>query len=327
MPRDKSSDLVEDIFPAHEVHILGGAPGSGKSAFMAWMMSHILEGREFLGHATNPPPWMGVFIVDRDAKAQKQFWEAAGLGEVPYYCLTEDETLSPWTLAAHDDGKAEYNILLRGLDALKPPKDGCLIIDVANYFSGDSRASYNKGFSRGWAISKLARKESLTMFGVMHGGKQKKHDAYVRLVDRTIANSGFLGATSTLSYLASKEETDKGGLQDFAWQSHYAPSEAFSLKRTETGLYELAREVVEPATARNSERWDFYLNWIPMEGSGNSWATSQILMRAAQPDLNWSPRTVHRDLAQMLEQGLLVQSDGQRGRWQVRQRPKAEEIQ
>jgi hypothetical protein len=340
LARDKSSDLVEDVFTPGETHLIGGASGAGKTAFEVWMCGTVMRGEPFLGQPTHCPPWWGAIIVDRGMQARKQFWEAAGLrgvpyqdysGEpftIPYYCLTEDPKLSPDSLAEMI-GQRGWNptrFLASKVKAMNPPPGGVLTIDVANFFGSDSKHGYDKSFVSGWGINRIALDFQLTGLGLMHGSKQKKGDAYVRLVDRMIAGSGFIGSVGTSSYLTSYQETDDNGLQEFEWQSHYRAPARFKLKRTPEGLFEVVEQVIlfsdygQGQAVKDPERWDCYLNWIPLEGSGRAMSTEQIKLRAQQPDLNWSKRTVDRDLAVMEERGLICLYQGKRGQWQRKQR-------
>lgn len=334
--RNKSNDLVEDIFIPGEAHLIGGCSGSGKTAFEVWMEKTILDGEPFLGKVTNLPSWWGVFIADRSAQARLDFWRAAGMEALPYYCLTEDLGLSPRTLFAHADGEKweDFAILEKGIAKLKPPKGGVLTIDVANFFVGDFRQGYAKSFAKGWGLNRLAADLGITILCLMHGGKPKKLDGYLRMVDRIIGSSGFLGAIGTKSFLATPEETEGGqpGQQDFCWQSHHAPTEHFRLGRTAEGLFELV-EAFTPQTGggdmavKTQERWQTYLDWMPPQGASNYLPTMEIMNRVLIPPFNYSKRTAERDLAAMEEKGLIVRFKGAKGKWQAAQRPKGEEVQ
>jgi len=348
--RDKSADLVEDIFTPGEAHLIGGAPGSGKTAFETWLCEHVLRGEDFLGRRTSLPPWWGAFIIDRGMEARQSFWESIGIkgmpfkdapedpaeqGIIPYYCLTEDPTLNPTALAnlMESRGWNPTRWLHSKVQEMAPPRGGVLTIDVANFFGGDARLGYDKAFVSGWGFNKIARDFGITILALMHGSKQKSQDNYVRLIDRIIASTGFLGAVGTIGYLTSYQEANEGGLQLFEWQSHYCKAQRFKLRRTELGLFEMAAEVdlfeerpEQPGFPKGySERWDVYLPWFPPEGAANYLPTMEIMKRALYPPINFSKRTVARDLDLMEEAGIIVRFKGERGKWQRRQQPEAAE--
>lgn len=334
--RDPSEDLVEQIFPPGQVHLIGGSPGSGKTAFVIWMASLIMRGEPFLSRPTNPPQSWHTLIIDRDSDAHRLFWLAAGETSMPpYYCLTEDPEMKPEMMAVNHDDAKSYGLLLRALDKLNIQAGGVLIVDVVNFFSGDYRQGWGNGFIAGWQLNKLARDRGITILGIMHGGKQKKFDSYLRLIDRMIANSGFLGAVGTKAYLASEEESGIGeGIQLFSWQSHYWPTETFRLRRTPSGLYEMVEKVSvavgqEAQEGRGEEerpeRWDLYLAWFPPEGARNYLPTFTFLSNAEK--LGISKRTAERDIERMQKAGLIVKWQGKRSAWQAKQRPQVEEVQ
>jgi hypothetical protein len=342
LARDKSSDLVEDVFTFGEAHLISGVPGSGKTAFETWMCSLIMRGEPFLDRTTHCPPWWGAFVIDRGMQARHQFWEAAGLkgipfqecsdpgaGIIPYYCLTEDPQLNPSSLRKMIRERTwdPSEFLRRKVEMMNPPKGGVLTIDVGNFFGSDAKGGYDLAFVSGWGVNKIATEFGITVIALMHAGKPKKLDHYIRLTDRVIAGTGFIGAIGTNSYITCYQETDDRGMQEFEWQSHYCPPARWKLKRTTEGLYEVVEQVdifgslaEKPGMpAGYSERWDVYLPWFPPEGATNYLPTMTIMQRALTAPLNFSKRTVTRDLEAMEQAGVIVRFRGERGKWQRKQ--------
>lgn len=241
-------DIVEGVFPSGHLHLISGSRGAGKSSWEIWMEKSVLSGQPFMGRKTWRPPFWGVLIFDRSSADRLQMWERAGMEPLLYYSLTDDPTLTPEKLL-HQTPAQSLTMLSNAIDQMEPPCGSCITIDVANFFAGDANLSYRSGFAHGWAIAKMAHRRQLTIFALMHGGKQKAGHQYLRLTDRTIASTGFMGTANAFAYITTREETsiladpqvmDMGSrtdLQVFEWEPRRGPTERFILGRNEAGLF------------------------------------------------------------------------------------------
>lgn len=311
----KWPDLVEDIFPASQVHLIGGCTGAGKTAFECWMMAHVLNGEPFLGHKTNPPTWYGALIFDRAAEERIYWWRQAGLSDIPHYCLTDDDSTTPekfQKLSYHE----AWHFLVNKIKALKPKPGGALAIDVASFFIPDAKMGYASAFARGWSLGRLARDMELFIMGVVHGSKPRSHDVPIRLTDRIIGGTGFLGTMGTQCYLATNEESGNKGYQEFEWRPHKHRAERFKLRRTPSGLYAIsgAPDVLKPAEKVTR---DDYLPLIPPEGSDACITTGELIQRV-QGFWKTPARTVERDIARLEAEGKILRFQGKQGKWQKR---------
>ena len=243
-------DIVEGIFPSGELHLISGSRGAGKTGWEVGMERAVMAGEPFMGRQTWRPPVWNVLIFDRSAKDRLAWWKAAGMEPLPYYCLTDDPTITPKTLLDQTPAQS-LDMLSRCVDKLDPPPGSALTIDVANFIAGDANLSYRSGFAHGWALSKIAAERQITPFALMHGGKQKQGQQYMRLTDRTIASTGFMGTANACGYIATREETaaigaEDGSLSDFGtrsdlqifeWEPRKGPTERFVLGRADSGLF------------------------------------------------------------------------------------------
>lgn len=257
-------DIVEGIFPSCELHLISGSRGAGKTGWEVGMQQAVMSGQPFMGRQTWRPPLWPVLIFDRSARDRLEWWKAAGMEPPPYYCLTDDPHLTPETLLTQSP-KESLAMLTRCLDQLDPPPGSAITIDVANFIAGDANLSYRSGFAHGWALSKIAKERQITPFALMHGGKQKAGHQYLRLTDRTIACTGFMGAANAFAYIATREETialndpqvmdiNRPDAQVFEWEPRKGPTERFVLGRAENGLFvclsearQLPKQTISPA--------------------------------------------------------------------------------
>lgn len=233
--------IVEGVLPPGQVHLIGGAPRAGKTAFECWMASHILRELPFLGHRTHRPPAWAAVILDRAPEDRLFWWNRAGIEPLPHYCLAEDGTVDLERLGRLSR-RGFFDLLVQILDNFSLPRGSVVTIDVANALVADSRSTYLSGFTSGLQLSKLAHARGLTILALMHGSKQvgDTSSRYVRPTDRIIAGTGFLGAVGTVAYLASAKESGchaTPAWQDFGWEPHHHAAQDFRLERTGNGLF------------------------------------------------------------------------------------------
>ena len=55
-PSDDPEYIIDDIMPAHEIHLLGGPSGAGKTTLAFQMIMDIRSGRPVFGHDSHPVP-------------------------------------------------------------------------------------------------------------------------------------------------------------------------------------------------------------------------------------------------------------------------------
>lgn len=313
--------VVSEVFPSGQVHLLGGAPRAGKTAFEAWMCSHVLRGAPFLGHTTNVPPWWGAIVLDRGADDRRTWWRVAGIphlvtgSSLPLYSITDDPDLGPSALRRMKDLQG---FVEKQIDRLKAPPGGVLTIDVANPLAGNSHSSYLSSFAAGWSLSKMAHDRELTIFAIMHGAKQLAGTdrRYVRLTDRIIGSTGFLGAVGTVCYLASHEESGERGYQDFAWEPHHGAAETFRLKRRDDGLFALwqsAAETKERVKQQQEVTAEDVYALVPKHGQG--YITTGQVVQKIQELYKVTRRTIERWILKLALDERIVAFEDERGKW------------
>lgn len=234
-------DLVSGVMQCGEVCLIGGSRGVGKTALDTWIRSLVASGESFLGHATNVPPWWGLVILDRGKQDRAAWCQKAGIAMPPAYCLMDDPDIDPLSFVKLTKTGA-FKLLNQWIDRLSPPPGGYLSIDPGNLFSGDDKFSYYTALGCGLMLSRIAKERQIGILAYMHGGKQKAQDSYLRLTDRIIGSTGFLGSVGTVCYLASREETNDVNLQWFSIEAHHSEPELWKLRRTPSGLFQIAEK-------------------------------------------------------------------------------------
>lgn len=229
-------DLVEGLFPAGRIHLLGGAAGAGKTTLMAWMLKKMQEGEELFGQPSRAPRG-GIYYIAADQQWEDyaKVIEKSGLRIEDYYSFADDLQMSHKRFSAPDP----LPLLKFAVDQINPRPDSVVVIDIFGLFLGKDLRAYRDIMGFMWEYSRWCKDRQITIFGSVHAGKQKTGDKerYVRLFDRVMGGGPMRGACSTACYLASKEETGiELGFQQLEITPRLAPSLMVQMVWTSTGL-------------------------------------------------------------------------------------------
>lgn len=233
----KYPDPIPLVIPAGGISLLAGAPGVGKTAFLATLLKAFRDHQPIFGHLPAPMPPSGIAIIsaDRSWDSTKIWYERAGWPDIPVYSIIDDPAFDKTKLRRRHD---RVNLLSEFIDKLTLPRGGLIIVDPISLFLGGNLLDYDTCMVSCMEIRDRLRARSLTCIATAHSSKQKseKKDRYLRLQDRILGSTALFGFTDTQMYLASPEEIDEK-YYAFLWQPHMLPAETFKLTRDAQGLF------------------------------------------------------------------------------------------
>ncbi len=284
-----STDLIERIIVTDSVNLLAGAPGVGKTAFLAYLLPRIRDGQPIFGYQPRVVPKIGFIAADRSWQNSTRLWfEAGGYPDLPHYSLQDDPHFRPSELR----NKANrINVLSRCLEKLKLPPGSLGIVDPLALFLGGNLTDYDSCLVACSEIRRLCQEQNITLLGTAHTPKIKadKTARYQRLQDNIFGSAALFGYTDTQLYLASPEETGEKHYS-FLWAPHHAPTEIFPLGRDSQGLF-----VPYAESVRHREEHSI-LDVVPATPEGIGF--SEVLLAAEV-----SKATAHRHLQQLIQDG------------------------
>ncbi len=229
-------DPLPTIIPGASVNLLAGAPGAGKTALMAWILTRFRDQLPLFGHQPNPVTKLAVLCGDRSWTQSTRLWFVlAGYPDIPAYSLLDDEGFNAKRLRNKRD---RITILTEGIDKLDLPWGSLLFVDPLALFLGGNILDYDACAVACTEIRQLCRQRGITIIGTAHAGKQRADASsrYIRLQDRIAGSTALFGFTDTQMYLASAEELNEDFCV-FRWCPHHAPVADFKLRKTKDGLF------------------------------------------------------------------------------------------
>lgn len=155
-----SADLIESILTPHEIHLLAGPTGAGKTRWMfQWLLDWERQ-KPIFGYASNPVKW-AYASADRTAVSAQR--------TIASMNLKLDVPLIP----AWDRGMTISQIL----DAAKGMEAQFLIVEsFGSFVQHPATCNIVKAYLQ--AISAAIRKDNITILGVMESPKMKPSERY-----------------------------------------------------------------------------------------------------------------------------------------------------
>lgn len=286
-------DPIEKILLANSVNLLAGAPGVGKTALIAWLLTRFRDTLPIFGYLPCPIPRIAFIGADRSWENSTRFWfEAAGYADIPHYSLQDDRAFPPVRLR---NRAGRIQILEQCLEKVGPlPPGSLVVVDPLSLFLGGNLIDYDTCGVACSQIRRLCQDLQFTLIGTAHSSKQKadRKERYKRLQDNILGSTALFGYTDTQMYLAAPDETGADHYT-FLWAPHHKPPEMFPLGRDASGLF----VPWEDSTAAALEAGLLALIPLIEEGIG----FGDLVLAAEQ----MSRATVHRILQHFLEVGVV----------------------
>ena len=154
--------LIETILPAHQVHLLAGPSGAGKTRWIINLLKNTFErGEPIFGYKTHYVPWAYV-AADRSIESVHRTFN--------------DIRIDPKSVniipAFGTDNKNLYEIQ----DAITQSKAKLVVIEAFGHFAEDTKSAVIKKYLERWQV--MAKQGDYTIIGVVESPKMKPNDRY-----------------------------------------------------------------------------------------------------------------------------------------------------
>lgn len=286
-------DIIPFYLPGGGINLLAGAPGVGKTAFLAGLLRDLRDGRAVFGRTPIAVPAIGIINADRGWMKGAGLWfERAGFPDIPYYSLCDDVDLNPKRLRK----KFERTDLLASFaDKLALPAGSLLCVDPLSLFLGGNLLDYDACVVACHEIRSYLRMRAYTLIGTGHSAKLKadKRERYARMQDQLLGSTALAGFSDAQLYLASPIETGRP-YYILVWHTHGAKEQQYYLERDESGLF-------IPYTGADLESQQRVLQLLPDDGTVIEFGAIVELAEA----LPLSRRTVKNALDGLIERSLV----------------------
>lgn len=238
-------DPLPPVILGASVNLLAGAPGTGKTAFIAWLVRQLATGGDIFGLRPKTPPYQAFIAADRSwIYSTIRWFQLEGMDHLPAYSLQDDAGFKKSRLRKKSDRIAIFE---ECLDRVSPTGDGkfplgsLIYVDPLALFLGGNLIDYDACLVACSELREICLQKGISIIGTAHAAKQKadKKEQYVRLQDRILGSAALFGYTDTQLYLAAPAELGRKPEDPyvFLWAPHHAKTAMFDLVRDEHGRF------------------------------------------------------------------------------------------
>lgn len=200
--------IVDDLFECGELHIIGGASGSGKTSWLLPMIKDWSEGKDILGHKSHPAPYV-YLSCDRSFSALEMTLKRLGLSDWKIHGFT------------FDDLDINFNLDHTELDFLDmiqkfPSEIEVFFIDAIGWFTPTGNKATYVDILKFWSkIKTTTIKSGKTIIGTTHCPKSKPGEGYSNPRDRLHGSVAQAAIGSTIIVFDTGDEKDITNKQRF----------------------------------------------------------------------------------------------------------------
>lgn len=183
----KEKFIVDTIFPAGELHLIGGASGAGKTTWLLQWLKDWSEGKDVFGFKSYPCAYVYI-MFDRGLMSTHRTMERLKMAE--------------WNLPAYpiEDVVMKDNYTIEKIMERFPQAELYIIEGFQGLLPDTGRGvSQNKAEMK-WVIE-LRRKvlsKGKTVIGITHNPKMKTGESYESARSNFLGSNSLIGCTSTL---------------------------------------------------------------------------------------------------------------------------------
>lgn len=191
--------LIDAILPAHEIHLVGGPSGAGKTRWLMQLINSWQQGHSVFGFDSHPVPY--VYVATDRSKAS-------------VYATCRDIGLDPESipilpaldLESELSGGYSISWLMKLIDE-HFPKAKLLIIEAIGTFVPQGKTNdYNEVSKFLRRLSRLCRKRKITIIGIHHTAKEKGKEKYDSPRDKLLGSGGGWSGFSETVFIISLTE-------------------------------------------------------------------------------------------------------------------------
>lgn len=241
-------DPIPGVLIGGTVNLLIGAPGVGKTALLATLAVAFRDQTSIFGRKVGAVTDVAFLGIDRSWWTTASVWFGrAGFPDIRWYSYRDDRGFPIGRMRRKHERTQIFQL---GLDRLDLRPGSVVMVDPVTLFFGGNLLDADACAVGCGEIGRICQDRQLTLIGTAHTPKAKndKKDQYRRLQDRISGSTAQTGYTDTQMVLVSPDEA---GMKEyvFQWSPHTSPEEQFALKRDKQGLFYLAHQLGDQATA------------------------------------------------------------------------------
>lgn len=219
--------LIEDLFPAGQVHLVGGPSGAGKTRLMFQMYKALQTGNDFLGRRVRQTKWAYI-SGDRPERSVRETMEYMGV-DFPVFSLVDRSLV----------GKDLLNVVIPQLTAFYCYKPDLIYIDGFTGMVPEGKFGDYTVVSQWLAsLQRYCASKNVTILGACHTTKTKENETFKDPRQRIAGSVAWAGYSETVVVIDKIPEKGHENERIISFEPRNKPPEYFYMTFNEDGHLE-----------------------------------------------------------------------------------------
>ncbi len=185
------SFLVDSLIPEHEINLVAGPSGAGKTRWLLQTLKKWEAGEPFLGHTSYPAKWCYV-ASDRTLASVHRTLDSMGI--------------DPKGLNIIPAWGADYKTLPQIFDAINGSGAKLAVIEAFGEFAEEPTGKAVRNYLA--AVQRTIAKDQITLIGVVESPKMKPHERYENPRQRVSGAAAWAHFTETIFLVEPENVSD-----------------------------------------------------------------------------------------------------------------------
>jgi len=292
--RPPSKFIVDTIFPAHELHIIGGPAHGGKTTLLYQMADDLHAGRNIFGYVSHYEPFCFISCMHSGSACRNSIAKLDA--PFPWYSFVDNAFTGEEVDKKIDKIKQVCDVAMR----LVPDVRIIFLDGLMRLFDGSITDNSSVGKFLSFLIRTLQERD-LSMIATGRAAKPKEASNGFRSIDRFLGCTAWTELSST--FMAIEPVRNASPLdprRTVTLMPKYAAASFHHFKFSGDGRL---IEAITGDDGTTPERIDVFANVISVHEGGERISTSTLLEIGKELDIPKS--TIKRYLGVMLKQGRL----------------------
>ena len=274
--------VVDEIFPAYEIHLFIGPSGAGKTTYLFQFLQAWAAGEKIFGYQARPQPYVYI-SCDRSSRNVRRTLARVGVKkEIPMVSAV-DECMS-----------RDINTILKFARAKFPDARVFFIEGLGSLVPGGKLNDYKVVADFLLNLANYCNKEEVTIFGVGHASKTKENERILNPRERILGSVAWAAYSETIFFFEPVDaENPECSLRRLHVLPRNAKQQTFDFDFSTGLLVQYERKAKEAGP----NRLKHFIFALPIG--------SEFSLEEAKAAAGASSQYVHRVLGELRDQGAI----------------------
>lgn len=286
-PARANAYVIDELFPIHEIHLIAGASGSGKTTWLAQTIEKWQNGEPIFGFASYPKPFI-YLSLDRSVDGCERAFDRVG---VDY---------GKWKVMVPEGAERKMRLIdvLRQLCDKHPDTRVFFIEGFASQVRDGKVSDYKIVAEFLTELQEFCVTKDITIIGVAHTAKTKEGEGYTDLRQKVLGSVAWAGYSEGIVFIQQTKAKDpESPFRDITLLPRNAAPKVIQMQFQEGKLVETPESVAD-------NNFTKFAKFVDLYAPGEYFTLSQALASTGIPE-----SSLHYELNKFIKTKKVVKMD------------------